>query len=363
MTKTVTQTPRYWPFIVLAAVTAGLVFVSPYLGVVCLAALMAYLFYPIFRRVKTKIRAPSFAAAITLVFSLFIVMLPLGVILLLTFVQLGALANELSMAYSSTNSGAGLPDFIRSTIEAINDALAPFSGQDAVVTGQGVIEFIRGTLPEVIKSLTVVLVGIIGSIPLAIILSIMYIVLFVEFLVYGKKLIEMIKTISPFDATITTHYLQRIGLMANAMAKGQLLISFIISVLSSTLLIFLGLGEYFFLMVVLFTILNLVPLGCGVVVIPITIIAILLGNVVPGIVVLVLYLIISNLDDVIRPRIIPKGAQLSAGLTMLAAFGGIYYYGLLGVVYGPVVMIIIVTTVSMYVSYKRGQPAISNATL
>jgi predicted PurR-regulated permease PerM len=80
------------------------------------------------------------------------------------------------------------------------------------------------------------------------------------------------------------------------------------------------------------------------------VIGILTGLVWQGAVVLVLYLFVSNLDAVIRPRIIPKSITLSAGLTMLAAFGGIALFGLLGVVYGPIIMIVLVTSVEMYLA-------------
>jgi len=143
--------------------------------------------------------------------------------------------------------------------------------------------------------------------------------------------------------------------MATAMVKGQFFISAVISALSAFLLIFLGMGQYFFLIFVLFTLLNLIPLGCGILMIPITIIAMLTGNFWPGLIVLIAYILISNLDSVIRPRIVPKTVTLSAGLTTLVAFGGIYYFGLLGVVYGPIVMIVIVTTITTYVTYRKQQ--------
>jgi len=137
--------------------------------------------------------------------------------------------------------------------------------------------------------------------------------------------------------------------MARAMVNGQLFISFVISLCTAILLsVFLGFGQYFFLMTVVFTLLNLIPLGCGIVVIPITLIAIVSGAFWPGLAALVLYILVSQLDAFIRPKIIPRSITLTPGLTMLAAFGGISLFGLLGVVYGPILMIIIVTSVQMY---------------
>ena len=214
-------------------------------------------------------------------------------------------------------------------------------------------------MATIAQTATAIIITTVGNIPTAVILTIMYIVLFVEFLVYGKKLVATLYRISPFETNATKMYLQRIGHMTNAMVKGQLLLSVIISFLSACLMLLLGLQDYFFLLFILFTVLNLVPLGCGILLIPIAIVAILLGNVIPGVIVLALYLIISNLDSVIRPRIMPKDATMSAGLTIIAAFGGIAAFGLLGVVYGPVLMIVILTTIELFPGSSKKTPALS----
>ncbi len=352
MNKISTATSRHWSVVIGLAVLAGLVFVAPYLGAICLAALMAFLFYPLYRKVLKWVRRPSLAAVLTLLSSVIVIIIPVGAVLLFMFAQLGGLAQSLSVAYAE--GGAALPAFVQSAIAALNNIAVLLGEQGSLLSSQGVIDFIRSTLPGIVNAIIAMLAGAVGSIPLAIILSIMYIILFNEFLIYGPQLIETIKVISPFDRSITTRYLDRIGQMAIAMAKGQLVISLIISFLSAGLMFFIGLGEYFFLFFVSFTLLNLVPLGCGIVVFPAAGLAMLNGDIVGGITVLVLYTLVSNLDNFIRPRIIPKSVQLSAGLTMLAAFGGIAYYGLLGVVYGPIVMIVIVTTINLYMEYHRG---------
>lgn len=191
---------------------------------------------------------------------------------------------------------------------------------------------------------------------MAIIIAIMYIILFYEFLVYGRKIIRTIIALSPFQVDITKMYLARIGLMAKAMALGELFIAFVIAFLSAGILaIFLHMGNYFFLLTVVFTLLNLVPLGCGVVMFPLLIVAMIIGPFWPAAIGLVLYILVSNLEVVIRPRIIPKSITLSPGLTMLAAFGGLAIFGLIGVVYGPIIMIVIVTSIQMYLDYYKEQ--------
>lgn len=332
------------------ALLVGLLFAWPFLGVIGLSALMAYLFYPSFHRTTKFVKNQGLSAAITFVLSILLVAIPLTVVLIVTISQLSSLAVE-STSYFNAN-GSNLPGIMRDTVNNVNTLLAPLNNDANVITDQGIREFFVSSVPTLTRTASTLIIGFVGNIPLAVVLSIMYIILFVEFLINGPKIIKLIYKLSPFEHKPTELYLKRIGLMTNAMVKGQFLISVVISLLSALLMIPLGLGDYFFLLFVVFTIMNLVPLGCGILVIPIAIIAIFLGNVLPGVIVLVAYILISNLDSIIRPKIMPKEAQLSAGLTMIAAFGGIAAFGLLGVIYGPVVMIMVVTTVELYVKNK-----------
>lgn len=341
--------------VLLVTLAIGLWFVYPYLSVIGLAALMAFFFRPLYKKLVSLTKRNGLAASATFIASIVLVLIPIALVLLLTVAQLTSLAGSVS-AYVAHNN-ITLPSFIEAFINTLNAAGAPFTNHQAIITNQGITDFFRSVVPGVARTTATVLLGVVGSIPTMVVLTIMYTVLFVEFLIHGEKIISVIKRLSPFNQEVTTLYLQRIGDMTNAMAKGQLLISIIISVLSAMLLLLLGLNDYFFLMVVLFTVLNLVPLGCGIIVIPVALLAIMLGNVVPGITVLALYLVVSNLDSLIRPKIMPKSVQLSAGLTMLAAFGGITYFGLLGIIYGPIIMIVVLTTVDLYVS-QRTDPRI-----
>lgn len=341
-----------WLIVAGIALVVGLVFVAPFISLIALAALAAFLFLPLYQRLVKKM-APGFAATLTLIASVLVIGIPLFVVFVISVIQISQLA-ALVTGFFDGQPPSSIPTIIQDSVAAINVALAPFVGTEVAVSVQAVSDFIRNTLPEVLLAFTRFLTGFIGGIPIAIILTIMYIILFCEFLMYHKQIKKNMIALSPFSEKVTETYLQRIGLMANAMAKGQLLISLIISVLSAIILtVFLGLGDYFFLMVIVFTVLNLIPLGCGILVIPITIIAMLSGMWIPGLIALVLYILVSNLDAVIRPRIIPKTITLSAGLTMLSAFAGIGAFGLLGVIYGPILMIILVTSVEMYLATTK----------
>lgn len=347
-------TVRNWLFVALIAVAFGLLFVAPYLGVIALAALMAFLFYGTFERLSTKMR-PGLAATVTFLFSLVIVVVPVMLVAIFTVFQLGRLATDIAGAFG--NDVSTLPLFAQQGIDFINSIGSQTGSETQLLTTQSVTDFLKTTLPSILRGVATVATGFVSSIPAGIILVIMYIFLFYEFLVYGKKVVKSVVALSPFQPEVTRMYLARVGLMANAMAKGQLVMSIIIGVLEALVLsFFFNYWDYFFLMTVTFSILNLIPLGAGILVFPIVFIAMFTGQFWPGVAAVIIIAIVSNLESFLRPKFIPKSITLTNGLTMLAAFGGIAVYGLLGVIYGPIIMIIIVTSIQMYLDYYEEMP-------
>lgn len=350
--KTHPLTRKHWYMVALAALVIGFLFTWPFLGVIALAALMAFLFHGLYERIHKKLGAPT-SATLTIVISFLVIIIPVTLVAAFTAVQVSQLAGELSTGISNDSIVAS----IKSAVQSVNTMLAPIIGTTSAISTDGIIDFLRNTLPNILRGMAGLMTQFIGNIPLLIVLGITYLMFMYEFLTHGKTIIKNVIALSPFQPEVTRLFLERAGLMATAMAKGQFYISLVISVLTALVLsVFLGIGNYFFLMAVLFTLLNLVPLGCGIVVIPITIIAMFNGMLWQGAASLALYTIISNLDAVMRPRIIPRSITLSPGLTLLSAFAGISMFGLLGVVYGPILMIIVTTAVQMYLDDYKTVP-------
>ncbi len=308
---------------------------------------MAFLFYPLFVRLRR--RRGHLAAVTTLIASFLVVLLPLTIVAIATISQLVAAAEELGR----TGAWQHVPEFSGQFIHTINSALAAITGTSSAITEQGIIDFLRTAVPAAARALATVILGFASSLPGLGIALIIYLFVFTELLLHGPKLIDKLYQLSPYGRAVTKQYLERIGLMANAMMKGQLVISMIISALSALLLIPLGFGDYFFILFILFTVLNMIPLGCGVVMFPVAIYAMFTGQFWAGLVVLLLYLLVSNFDSFLRPRFVPKKIQLSTGLMTVATFCGIAYFGILGVVYGPIIMIVLLTTADMYIEAKN----------
>ncbi len=116
-----------------------------------------------------------------------------------------------------------------------------------------------------------------------------------------------------------------------------------------------GFHDGFFIFSILLTALSVIPLGGGIVTIPFGIGMMFFGNIIGGIFVVAFHLlVVTNIDNLLRPWLVPKAARLDPALMLLAVFAGISMFGFFGLVIGPVLMIIIVTTVSVYLAVYKG---------
>jgi len=99
--------------------------------------------------------------------------------------------------------------------------------------------------------------------------------------------------------------------------------------------------------------LSLVPfIGISLIAWPVGIVLLLMGNTWQGFLVLVAFLlIVSNIDAALRPVLVPKGVYLNPALIILSVFGGLGVMGLIGAQYGPVVMILLVTSIEVYTKF------------
>lgn len=347
-------TARNWWIVAGIAIVIGIWFVMPYLGVIALAALMAFLFYGWFTKFSEKMK-PGTAATLTFLLSIAIVGLPVVVVGAFTLFQLGKLITDMTTTFGATFTS--LPAALQGAINTVNSIVASLGGSSELITNEGVSEFLRTTIPSILNSIIDFITSFVASLPVTIIMILMYIFLFFEFLVFGKKIIASIIALSPFQPEVSRMYLARVGLMANAMSKGELMISVIVATLeAATIAFFFNVWDYFLLMTVAFSLFNLVPLGAGILFYPLIIIFMLFGYVSQGIGALIVITAVSNIESFLRPKFIPKSITLTNGLTMLAAFGGIALYGVIGVVYGPIIMICIVTSIQMYLDYYQQVP-------
>jgi len=156
----------------------------------------------------------------------------------------------------------------------------------------------------------------------------------------------------PFPREITQLFLDKIDLMITGMFRGIFVIAIVQGAAMGLVLLIAGV-PFAMLLTLISMFLSLVPLvGISLVAWPVGILLIVGGNVWQGIFVIGAFvLVVANIDTILRPYLVPKGAYLNPALIVLSVFGGLSLMGIIGILYGPVIMILLVTCLEVYTKY------------
>jgi predicted PurR-regulated permease PerM len=178
------------------------------------------------------------------------------------------------------------------------------------------------------------------------------VIVFVSLPRYKRPGKQDILDIVPFPPEITQLFMDKIDIMIKAMFKGNFVIAIVQGLVMGLVFWIAGVPFVMFL-TLLSMFLSLVPMiGISLVAWPVGIILIINGNIWQGVFVLATFLaVVANIDTFLRPHLIPKGAQLNPALVILSVLGGLGVMGIIGALYGPVVMILLVTSIDVYTKY------------
>jgi predicted PurR-regulated permease PerM len=304
------------------ALLAGVWFLRHYIMLILFSALVVILFNPVYRRQIAKGRNPQKAALYTMLISALAVIIPVALVSVITFFQIERLVNTIT----SGSYPHDLTQLANNIIDGINRFLANIGvsyhlsvDSIAKTVSTAAQNFGKALVGGILSSVS----GFFGFITTAII----YIYVFMSMITHQDKILDTLK----------------------ATVRGQFIIALCQGTVSAIGLAIAGFGNLFFFFWMLLTVMSVIPLGAGIVTIPIGIALILTGHYWQGVLVILNHLVlVTNIDNVMRPKLVPRHARLDAALMILAVFAGLGMFGFFGIVLGPVLMIIIVTTIQMY---------------
>lgn len=316
-----------------------------YVPIIITAAIVVYIFYPVFEWLKRKTKSPGAAASLTLLIVVIVAFVPLAIMVTITIQQFSYAISQAVSYVASNNPGL----VVQNSIDTANNLIGKLSFGSLSIDLNTLKNFIADNGPAIATFFVNFLKNSVGSVPGLITNSILFIYIFTALLLYNQKLIKVIKSINPLGIQVTDLYLSRAAAMTKGMVRGQFIIAFLQGIVGAATLWIAGI-DFFAPMLLILSLLSIIPLGGGIVSIPVGVILSLTGNFWGGIFVLAShFLIVSNIDNILRPILIPKEVRLNSALTMLSVFSGIALFGFLGIIIGPVLMILLVTTIQVYI--------------
>ncbi len=324
---------------------------SPFFSIIVLSVVVTGVFYPVYRfvRGKGKIRK-SVASLITCVMIFIILFIPIVIFV-------GSLTQE---AYGLLQMARGavlddqINDMIRNSqiVEMANQILSRF---DIVFTG----EELNKAISEVGKNVGLFLyqqARTVASNTLSLVINFFLMLLVIFFLLIdGEKLVQFIVDLSPLPADQDEKLIQKFSDMAGAVLIGNGLCGIIQGTAGGIIFWVFGLQSAFLWGVIMSLLAFLPIIGIGVVFIPTAIYLFLKGRMAVSIIFLVFYVLLSGgIEYILKPKLVGNKVKMHTLLVFFSIIGGLKIFGILGIIYGPLIATAFLTLTDIYhVSYQN----------
>jgi predicted PurR-regulated permease PerM len=170
----------------------------------------------------------------------------------------------------------------------------------------------------------------------------------------GKDLLRRVRALIPLEREYKNAIAARFSSVARATVKGTLLIALVQGSLSGLTLWIFGVGSPF-LWGLVATLMAVVPLvGAWVVLYPAAFIQMATGHVWQGIgILLVTMIVIVNVDNVMRPRLVGQEAGMHDLMVFFSTLGGIAMFGPMGFIIGPMIAALFLSVLDIYSAEYR----------
>lgn len=328
-----------------------LILLRPFFAVIAVVLVMVVISKPLYTYLLARnwVRERTrLAASLTLLLMIMLVLIPILVISFVAISQAVELLEEFG--------GADLDNILADISAAIsNIPILNNLEMEYVDLAEALQQLALGAA----EWLTNLLANFLTSLPELFIQAIVFIVLFISLLPEFDNAVQRGTEISLLGVEISSLYYRKATAMAKSMVTGIFLIAVIEGVLMGFFFWLAGVEATLLITLVAIMFALLPVVGISYLTILAAIIFVIQGNYSSALIVLFgFYGVVNWIDIFLRPKLVSKEAYMSFALVLLGIFGGLYWAGILGLIYGPVLMILFVTTVEIYVTeYARDDDA------
>jgi predicted PurR-regulated permease PerM len=316
--------------------------------VIVLAIVITGVFNPFYRVLHRKLNA-TLSSLITCVVIFFVLFVPVS-----AFV--GILANEAYDLYLTAREAVvnnPIQELLENSkiIDKINGILTHFGIK---ITGdelnRGVTELGRTVglfLYQQARSMTANIVNFV--------VNFFFMLLIVFYLLIdSQRLVSFIVGLSPLPDDQDEKLIQKFKDMAGAILIGNGLGGLIQGTLGGIVFAFFGFRSPFLWGVIMGLLAFLPIVGVGAVFLPAALFLILQGRLAAGIFFIVFYIVLSgSIEYLFKPKLVGTRVQMHTLLVFLSIIGGLKLFGILGIIYGPLVVTAFLTLTDIYEASYR----------
>ena len=340
---------RSFILLLIAVTTAFIWVLSEYSLAIFWGVAFAIVFSPFHKRVVARMpNKPTLAAILTLLLSLFVVILPMVLISL-------SLVKETSTIYERINSGnTSVGSYLQQIFNALPSWLTPWLEKLHLGTLEEMQSKLSNIALQASKLAASKAVGL-GQNTLGFVVCFGVMLYLMFFLLRdGKSLTERIWRSTPLAPEHKRELAIKFTTVIRATVKGNLAVAAAQGALGGLIFWILGIqGPVLWAVVMAF--LSLLPaVGAGLVWGPVAIYFLATGDTTKGLV-LAAYgtLVIGFVDNMLRPLLVGKDTKMPDYIVLISTLGGMAVFGLTGFVLGPAIAALFMATWDMFAEIQQ----------
>lgn len=311
---------------------AAILLIRPFVISILTAAVLAYLFHPIYLKIDSKLKKPNISALI-ICFGIILILI-LCVIIITNF----AIKEVLDFyTYSKTHD-------ITAPVKTLLLRISPAGSSTSQITSIFDQAIEKGTT-HMFDTISNTIIN------LPMILLQIFIIFFVMFyfLKEGTTLIKYSKNILPFRESVREKFLQRFRIIMHGFVHGTIVVGLVQGLCAGIAFFVVGVSQPFML-TALATLGAIIPfIGAWIAWLPVSLGLIIKGSTMAGIG-LLLYgtIFVSWIDNFLRPVVVGKITKMPNAIVMIGMLGGLQVFGVIGLVIGPIILDSVLVIIDMY---------------
>lgn len=338
-------------FLVVAAAIIYLFYklLSPFFVPLMWATVFAILFDAVYKKVLTRVKRPAVASLIVCLLIIILIIGPMTTVSIALFDQAASAVERISELRASGE------------IDRIWSQAAPW-WNDLVERLSPYVDLRKLDLRSVFEGAVNWLGGffvdqgswLIGNISKAVFFFLLMIFTLYYFFKDGAKIIDRIRGIMPFEPARTNKMFNELRGVINATMISGVVIALLQGFLGGLIFWIVGIKSALFWGAVM-ALLSIIPiLGAFIIYLPAGVILMIAGEPVKGLIVILFgSVVVSQIDNFLRPYMVASGTQMHPLMLFLSMTGGITVFGLVGIVAGPLIAAAFVAILELF-EYEIG---------
>jgi predicted PurR-regulated permease PerM len=364
-------------FFLIILVVLGVILIrlfSPFLNIILLALVIVQLFYPLYKRIQKALNNTGLSSVLTTLSAFLVVVIPIIIITGLAIAEVTHLVSTVTSTKTSdsvitqqainenkSKEEVAIETWLQPSLQQLNTFLVDSKlvpKDSPPITVQKIISFVLGNIRDFFVPITTEVIS--GSVNILFSLFILTLTLIYLFPAY-ERLPQFIKRISPLDDKLDDLLVSKFTETSQAVIKGTFLVAIAQATAVIAAMVLMNVGSPVLLWLIM-VILSIVPIGSGLIFIPVGIIMAATGNATNGIFLIIYGVVIINvIDALLRPYLMKETVQLHPMVIIFSVIGGISAFGPLGILYGPLIAVFFTALMDVYNQHFMTQSSANEA--